>query len=77
VYVNEELFSERTWIWKDSYLEEALQIQAPSGAYLLRFENVDPNFGNFKMRNVRVQEGPGKIKTFADKIYIEVHNEMA
>ena len=77
VYVNEELFSERTWIWKDIYLEESLQIQAPFGAYLLRFENVDPDCGNFKMRNVRVQEGPGRIKTFDDKIYIEVHDEMA
>jgi hypothetical protein len=77
VYVNEELFSERTWIWKDIYLEESLQIQAPFGAYLLRFENVDPDCGNFKMRNVRVQEGPGKIKTFDDKIYIEVHDAMA
>ena len=26
-YVNDELFSERTWIWQDVYLEENLQIQ--------------------------------------------------
>ena len=31
VYVNEELFAERTWIWGDSYLEEMLQIEAMPG----------------------------------------------
>ena len=30
VYVNDELFTERTWIWTQDYLEEMLQIQALS-----------------------------------------------
>ena len=31
VYVNNELFAERTWIWENCYLEESLQIQAGPG----------------------------------------------
>ena len=40
-YVNDELFSERTWIWRDVYLEEMLQINAAPGKYTIRYELVD------------------------------------
>ena len=40
-YVNDELFTERTWIWTDQYLEENLQIQAEPGHYVVRFELLD------------------------------------
>lgn len=36
VYVNDELFTERTWLWTDCYLEEMLQIAAEPGEYSLR-----------------------------------------
>ena len=42
VYVNDELFAERIWTWTDQYLEENLQIEAPVGDYLLRWELVPP-----------------------------------
>jgi hypothetical protein len=75
VYVNEELFAERTWIWTNHYLEEMLQIKAPHGQYTIRYELVtgfDNNAG-LKLRNMRVEHGPGRI---VDKQgTLEIHNE--
>lgn len=58
VFVNDELFAERTFIWNgDFYLEEALTIQGPPGEYIIRCENVDPEHGEFKFKNIRLVEG--------------------
>jgi hypothetical protein len=62
VYVNDELFAERTWIWTDQYLEENLQIDAPVGDYLLRWELVPPCLAQLDISNVRVELGSGTIK---------------
>jgi len=44
VYVNDELFAERTWIWPDEcYLREELQINAEPGEYRIHYELVPPN----------------------------------
>jgi hypothetical protein len=44
VYVNNELFTERTWIWQDDlYLREEIQIEAEPGDYNIRYELVPPN----------------------------------
>jgi hypothetical protein len=58
-YVNDELFSERTWIWNDVYLEESLQIQAEPGKYSVRVELLDTEHATIKIRNLRVDTGPG------------------
>jgi hypothetical protein len=60
-YVNDELFSERTWIWQDVYLEESLQIQAPPGRYAVRVELVDSKHASIKIKNLRVSTGPALI----------------
>lgn len=60
VFVNDELFTERTWIWQGVYLEETLQIIAPPGAYPIRVELVQPGDAGIKVRNIRV-EGTGRI----------------
>lgn len=60
VYINDELFTERTWIWTDAYLEEILQIQAPPGQYHFRIESVGPALAGFSVRNHRVEYGPGR-----------------
>jgi hypothetical protein len=60
-YVNDELFSERTWIWNDVYLEESFQIQAPVGKYTVRVELLDTEHASIKVRNFRVEQGPGLI----------------
>lgn len=58
VYVNRELFAERTWIWTDSYLEEALQIQGPPGDYHVLYELVPPYLAQMRVENLRVALGP-------------------
>lgn len=62
VYVNDELFAERTWRWTDSYVEEMLQIEAELGQYQLRWELVPPHLANLKVQNVRVDFGPGSVQ---------------
>lgn len=62
VYVNDELFSERTWTWEDAYLEELLQIEAEPGKYYIRYELVPPHLATLKVENTRVEEGPASIK---------------
>jgi len=61
VYVNDELFAERTWRWTDCYLEEMLQIEAEPGKYNLRWELVTPHLAQLNVQNVRVDFGPGDV----------------
>jgi hypothetical protein len=61
VYVNDELFAERTWRWTDAYLEEILQIEAKPGEYRLRWELVPPCLAQLTVRNVRVEQGSASV----------------
>ena len=62
VYVNDELFAERTWTWDDNYyLEEMIQIEADSGKYQIHYELVPPHLATLKVTNIRVAEGPAEI----------------
>ena len=61
VFVNNELFTERTWIWKDCYLEEMLQINAEPGRYPIQIELVDPGAGDLITKNLRVEYGEARI----------------
>ena len=38
LFVNDELFTERTYTWTDRYLEEAISIEALPGDYVVRYE---------------------------------------
>jgi hypothetical protein len=62
VYVDNELFAERTWRWTDHYLQEALQIEAEPGEYHLRFELVKPHLAILTVKNMRVDHGPATVK---------------
>ena len=62
VYVNDELFTERTWRWTTEYLEEMLQIEAVPGNYNLRWELVPPHLAQLQVKNIRVNYGPGEVK---------------
>ena len=62
LYVNEELFAERTWIWGSSYLEENLQIDAEPGEYTIRYELVPPHLAQLQVKNMRVTDGNANIK---------------
>lgn len=58
IYVNQELFTERTWIWHNCYLEEALAIEAPPGQYEIKIEFIDEsNTAKIKVKNPRVEQG--------------------
>jgi len=57
-FVNNELFTERTWIWQDTFLEETFQILAPPGKYLIRYELVDGKRAALEVRNYRVEPDP-------------------
>ena len=61
VYVNDELFSERTWIWQNEYLEELLQINAEPGDYSVSYELVSPNLARIYVKNMRVESGNAEI----------------
>jgi hypothetical protein len=61
VYVNNELFSERTWIWQNEYLEELLQINADPGDYSIRYELASPNLARIYVKNMRVELGNAEI----------------
>jgi len=53
VFVNNELFTERTWrAAATEYIQEALPINAEPGDYTVRVDNLTPNFGKFIMRNL-------------------------
>ena len=54
VYVGDEMFTERTWIWQEQYLEEMLVVNAPPGKYNLRWELVPPAQGKIEVKNVRI-----------------------
>ena len=57
VYVGDEMFTERTWIWQEQYLEERLVVNAPPGNYDLRWELVPPAQGTIEVKNVRIEHG--------------------
>lgn len=69
VYVGNEMFTERTWIWQEEYLEEILVVNALPGKYNLRWELVPPSQGTIKVRNVRIAHGPAGT-------YIKKHSQL-
>jgi hypothetical protein len=73
VYVNDQLFSERTWIWTDRYLTEILQIQAQPGRYRVHLEKVGHSLATFFVSNPRIEHGPA-IWTKKGTV-IEISNE--
>ena len=58
LYVNDELFNERTWRWDSLVLlEESLQIKAVPGKYTVRIEKYHPAKARFDISNMRVELG--------------------
>lgn len=63
LYVNDELFTERSWIWnsKDYYLEEIVTIEAVPGMYNIKYELVQPTHCQLQARNIRVIRGQARL----------------
>lgn len=62
VFVNDELFAERTWAWADSYIEELLQISAAPGKYHIHYELVPPHLAELTVQNLHVEQGNASVK---------------
>lgn len=60
VYVNDELFAERTWNYTDQYLQEVLQIQAAPGRYEITVRPVGPTLAQFTIFDHSVEVGPAQ-----------------
>ena len=60
LYVNDELFAERTYIWTGTqYLRELLQIKATPGEYTIRLDYLDKC--RMKIRNTKSLFGPVEV----------------
>jgi len=68
VYVDDELFAERTWRWQDAYLEEMLQIEAEPGEYVISYELVNAPGATIRVLRMQVDYGPGEIENNTLKI---------
>ena len=55
VFVNDELFSERTFIWREQYLTEMLQISAEPGVYQVRLEALPCDPKKFAVYNSKIE----------------------
>ena len=62
LFVGDELFVERTYIWQEQYLEELIPVYAKPGEYHIRYELVRPNRATINIKNMRVSEGPGTVQ---------------
>ena len=71
LYVGDELFVERTYIWQQQYLEEMIPVYAEPGRYEIRYELVPPSTGTITVKNMRVEQGPlgARIKNTMLRIY--------
>ena len=61
LFVDNELFTERTWIWNNMYLEEIIPIEAEPGDYTIRYELAHGQ-ANLHIENIRVDFGPGTVQ---------------
>lgn len=62
VYVNDELFTERTWIWQDEiFLREEIQIEAEPGEYRIHYELVPPNLAELFVTKPSIEHGTGTV----------------
>jgi len=58
IYVNDELFTERTFKYHDGfYINEMLQIKAKPGVYQIYFEQLAPAPGKFTIGSPYIEQG--------------------
>ena len=71
LFVGNELFTERTYIWQEQYLEELIPVYAEPGKYEIRYELVPPSHAKITIKNMRVDSGPPgtRIKNTTLRIY--------
>ena len=57
IYVENELFAERTWCWTDHYTEEILQIESTPGIVVVTLRLLPPAIAEFRLSNHRIEYG--------------------
>jgi len=72
IYVEDELFAERTWRWTEEYIEEMLQILALPGRYQVKLEPLQPNLAHFHPSNHKIEYGPAR---WVDSTTLEIFHE--
>lgn len=72
LWVNDELFTERTWIWDREYLRESITIEGPFTAYSIRYELLPHDNAQIRVSNPQVVSGPGR---FRKNLVLEIHDE--
>lgn len=70
-YLDNELFTERTWIWPDQYLEETWQITSVPGQYQLNYQLL--GHGRLTVNNWRVLQGSASITKHG---VLTIHNDQ-
>ena len=60
-FVGDDLFTERTWIWENAYLEESFQINAKPGKYTVRYELVGETRATLTVTNFKVAHGLARV----------------
>ena len=74
LYVGNELFTERTWVWATEYLSEEIVLEAPYGLYPIRYELLPHPNAELTVTKAKVVSGPGR---FRKNLGLEIHNENA
>lgn len=69
-YINDELFAERTWVWKNVHLEESFQIEAWPGKYTIRYELLDQQ-AKLQTCNYRVEHGVATVNDAGEMVIAE------
>ena len=57
LYINDELFAERKYIWQGGYLTETFHVSAPPGEYCMRYEIVTPDPASISVKNFKIIYG--------------------
>jgi hypothetical protein len=70
LYVNNELFTERSFIWTDCYLQEVIAIDAVPGDYEIHYKLIGS--GELTATNPQVNHGTAQ---FVDNTTLRITNE--
>lgn len=73
VYVADELFVERRYLYQCSHLEENIPVRGPYGLYPIRVELLPHENAVLRVKNHRVIFGPGRFR----KHGLEIHDEAS
>lgn len=74
LYVGDELFTERTWIWTNDYLNECITLEAPYGLYPITYELLPHPNAQLTVKNQKIVSGPAR---WRKNMRLEIHDESS